>query len=118
MKSPTAFMIAIFTFAVSAGRAEEVHVYNWSDYIDEALLEKFEAETGIDVIYDVFELNEMLEAKLLAGHSGYDVVVPSDGFVRRQISGGLVPQARPDEASQCRAPVGPDQAVHGSIRSG
>ena len=89
MKSPTAFMIAIFTFAVSAGRAEELHVYNWSDYIDKALLEKFEAETGIDVVYDVFESNEMLEAKLLAGHSGYDVVVPSDGFVRRQIQAGL-----------------------------
>ena len=41
------------------------------------------------MIYEVFELNEMLEAKLLAGHSGYDVVVPSDGFVRRQIQAGL-----------------------------
>ena len=47
--------------------AEEVRVYNWSDYIDESLLEKFEQETGIELIYDVFDSNEVLETKLLAG---------------------------------------------------
>jgi putrescine transport system substrate-binding protein len=89
MKTTSACLIVIFTLAVSAARAEEVRIFNWSDYIDESLLGKFEAETGIEVIYDVFESNETLEAKLLAGHSGYDVVVPSDGFVRRQIQAGV-----------------------------
>ncbi|MGB3245107.1 MAG: polyamine ABC transporter substrate-binding protein [Sulfitobacter sp.] len=68
--------------------AEEVRVYNWSDYIDESLLEKFETESGIDLIYDVFDSNEVLETKLLAGGSGYDVVVPSGTFLQRQITAG------------------------------
>jgi len=71
-----------------AASAEEVRVYNWSDYIDEALLEKFETETGIDLIYDVFDSNEVLETKMLAGGSGYDVVVPSGTFLQRQITAG------------------------------
>ncbi|MBD3677081.1 MAG: polyamine ABC transporter substrate-binding protein [Rhodobacteraceae bacterium] len=74
-------------FALTAG-AEEVRVYNWSDYIDEELLTKFEEETGIDLIYDVFDSNELLETKLLAGGSGYDVVVPSGTFLQRQIAAG------------------------------
>ena len=76
---------ALMAFAASA---EEVRVYNWSDYIDEALLEKFEAETGIELIYDVFDSNEVLETKMLAGSSGYDVVVPSGTFLQRQIAAG------------------------------
>ncbi len=72
----------------STAIAEEVRVYNWSDYIDESLLEKFETETGIDLIYDVFDSNEVLETKMLAGGSGYDVVVPSGTFLQRQISAG------------------------------
>ncbi len=68
--------------------AEEVRVYNWSDYIDESLLEKFETETGIDLIYDVFDSNELLETKMLAGGSGYDVVVPTGTFLQRQIMAG------------------------------
>ena len=65
-----------------AQAAEEkiVNVYNWSDYIDEEILAEFEKETGIKVIYDVFDSNDILETKLLAGSSGYDVVVPSAGF--------------------------------------
>jgi len=74
--------------AATTAFAEEVRVYNWSDYIDEALLEKFEAETGIDLIYDVFDSNEVLETKMLAGSSGYDVVVPSGTFLQRQIAAG------------------------------
>ena len=78
------------TLALGAltAHAEEVRVYNWSDYIDEALLEKFEAETGIELIYDVFDSNEVLETKMLAGGSGYDVVVPTADFLQRQISAG------------------------------
>ena len=72
----------------SAAMAEEVRVYNWSDYIDEELLTKFEEETGIKLIYDVFDSNEVLETKMLAGGSGYDVVVPTADFLQRQIAAG------------------------------
>ena len=74
--------------AATAACAEEVRVYNWSDYIDENLLEKFQTETGITLIYDVFDSNEVLETKMLAGSSGYDVVVPSGTFLQRQITAG------------------------------
>ena len=66
-----------------------VNVYNWSDYIAEDTVAKFEAETGIKVNYDVFDSNELVEAKLLAGSSGYDVVVPSGFFLERQVAAGL-----------------------------
>jgi len=79
---------AALALSAMAASAEEVRVYNWSDYIDEALLEKFETETGLDLIYDVFDSNEVLETKMLAGGSGYDVVVPSGTFLQRQITAG------------------------------
>ena len=66
-----------------------VNVYNWSDYIDDQVLKDFEAETGIKVVYDVFDSNDVLETKLLAGGSGYDVVVPSATFLARQIQAGV-----------------------------
>jgi putrescine transport system substrate-binding protein len=69
--------------------ARVVNVYNWSDYVDPAMLEKFTAETGIQIRYDVFDSNEVLEAKLLTGKSGYDVVVPSAYFLERQIKAGV-----------------------------
>lgn len=66
-----------------------VHVYNWSDYIASDTVAKFEKQTGIKVVYDVFDSNETLEAKLLAGKSGYDVVVPSNNFLAKQIKAGV-----------------------------
>lgn len=66
-----------------------VNVYNWSDYIAEDTIQKFEEKTGIKVVYDVFDSNEVLEAKLLSGSSGYDVVVPSAEFMARQIGAGI-----------------------------
>ncbi len=66
-----------------------VNVYNWSDYIDESVLADFEKETGIKVRYDVFDSNELLETKMLAGKSGYDVVVPTGTFLSRQIEAGV-----------------------------
>ena len=79
---------ALAICAATATSAEEVRVYNWSDYIDEELLQKFQDETGIKLIYDVFDSNEVLETKLLAGGTGYDVVVPSGTFLQRQIQAG------------------------------
>src|ERR1700677_4621502 len=66
-----------------------VNFYNWSDYIDPVVLDSFTAETGIKVRYDTFDSNDTLEAKLLAGQSGYDVVVPSAYFLARQIKAGI-----------------------------
>ncbi|WP_193557137.1 polyamine ABC transporter substrate-binding protein [Pseudomonas rhizoryzae] len=65
-----------------------VRVYNWSDYIGETTLEDFQKATGIAPVYDVFDSNETLEGKLLAGHTGYDVVVPSSNFLAKQIKAG------------------------------
>jgi putrescine transport system substrate-binding protein len=66
-----------------------LHVYNWSDYIAEDTVAKFEEATGIKVVYDVYDSNEVLEAKLLAGNSGYDIVVPTSNFLQRQIGAGV-----------------------------
>jgi len=67
-----------------------VNVYNWSDYIAEDTIANFEAATGIKVNYDVYDNNEIVDAKLLAGNSGYDIVVPSGNFLERQIKAGLI----------------------------
>ena len=77
--------------AAAAAPAEDkvLNVYNWSDYIDPAVIEAFTKETGIEVSYDVFDSNEVLETKLLTGQSGYDVVVPSAYFLERQIQAGV-----------------------------
>ncbi len=81
-------LTALVALAAGMASAQEVRVYNWSDYIDEALLEKFEQETGLELIYDVFDSNEVLETKMLAGSSGYDIVVPTADFLQRQITAG------------------------------
>jgi putrescine transport system substrate-binding protein len=74
----------------AATEEPRLNVYNWSDYIAPDTIPKFEAETGIKVTYDVYDGNEVLEAKLLSGRSGYDVVVPSASpFMARQIAAGV-----------------------------
>ncbi|WP_423065959.1 polyamine ABC transporter substrate-binding protein [Devosia sp. CN2-171] len=80
---------ALLAAAPALAQENVVNVYNWSDYIAEDTVAKFEAETGIKVNYDVFDSNELVEAKLLAGASGYDVVVPSGFFLERQVAAGL-----------------------------
>jgi putrescine transport system substrate-binding protein len=67
----------------------KVNYYNWSDYQDPTVLDAFRKETGFFVSYDTFDSNDTLEAKLLAGKSGYDVVVPSAYFLARQIKAGI-----------------------------
>lgn len=82
-------LAALCIAATASSQDKVVNVYNWSDYIDTAILEEFTAETGIKVVYDVFDSNEVLEAKLLAGSTGYDIVVPTGGFLARQIEAGV-----------------------------
>jgi putrescine transport system substrate-binding protein len=87
-----AFVVAIAAAAVAApaGAAERVvNFYNWSDYIAPTVFDAFTRETGIKVRYDTFDGNDTLEAKLFAGQSGYDVVVPTAYFLGRQIAAGL-----------------------------
>jgi len=92
-KLVSALLFAAVAFAAGGGSAAEekvLNVYNWSDYIAPDTLSKFTAETGIKVNYDVYDSNEILEAKLMAGSSGYDVVFPSASpFAARQIKSGI-----------------------------
>ncbi len=76
------------TLAFSVQAAPTVHIYNWSDYIGQTTLADFEKATGIKPVQDVFDSNETLEGKLLAGRTGYDVVVPSNHFLGKQIKAG------------------------------
>ncbi|MDP4300704.1 polyamine ABC transporter substrate-binding protein [Leptothrix discophora] len=76
---------------VQAQEEEKVlNIYNWSDYIAEDTIRNFEKETGIRVRYDNFDNNEILHAKLVAGKTGYDIVVPSSNWAKLQIDAGLI----------------------------
>jgi len=83
--SVTLLAAATFTLGSTAQAQGVVNVYNWSDYIAEDTLANFEKETGIRVVYDVFDSNEVLEARLLSGRSGFDIVVPGNQFLAKQI---------------------------------
>jgi len=74
----------------AAAQDKVVNVYNWSDYIDPQILKDFEAETGIKVRYDVYDSNDTLESKLLAGKTGYDIVVPTQYYMARQVQAKLL----------------------------
>ena len=91
LKLATVVSLAAGTMLATSALAEDavLNVYNWSDYIAEDTIKKFQEQTGIKVNYDVFDSNEVLEAKMLAGSSGYDVVVPSSSFMARQIKAGV-----------------------------
>lgn len=84
-----ALLLALVACGPRGAPREELRIYNWSDYIAPDTIAAFEAETGIRVTYDVFDSNEVLEAKLLSGASGYDLVVPSADFLGRQILAGV-----------------------------
>jgi len=91
-----AVVTAAFTLVVVTGgggargeAARVVNFYNWSDYVDPSVLDEFTKKTGIAVRYDTFDSSDTLEAKLLAGQSGYDVVVPTGYFLAREIAAGI-----------------------------
>ncbi|MBI3275028.1 MAG: polyamine ABC transporter substrate-binding protein [Methylocystis sp.] len=83
--------VALAVSAAPAARAAErtINIFNWSDYIDPKVLEDFTRETGVKVVYDTYDSNEILETRLLAGNAGYDVVVPSATFLQREIKAGV-----------------------------
>lgn len=76
--------------AAPAGEDKVVHVYNWVDYVGPTTIADFEARTGIRVVYDTYDANEILETKMLTGRSGYDVVFPSAVPLARQIEAGAI----------------------------
>lgn len=86
---PAADAAATAAFGTPLDDEKVLNVYNWSDYIDTSVISDFEKEFGIKVNYDVFDSNEVVETKLLAGRTGYDVVVPSASFLERQIKAGV-----------------------------
>jgi putrescine transport system substrate-binding protein len=90
---PALVALALALVIVAAGArgeaAQVVNFYNWSDYVDPAVLDEFTKDTGIAVRYDTFDTSDTLEAKLLAGQSGYDVVVPTGYFLAREIAAGI-----------------------------
>src|SRR5437762_1816229 len=84
-----ALVVVALPLVATAAEDRRLHVYNWSDYIAPDTIANFTKETGIEVTYDVYDGNEVLEAKLLAGHSGYDIVVPSASpYMARLIAAG------------------------------
>jgi len=81
---------AVLALPAHAQEEKVLNIYNWSDYIGDETIKNFEKETGIKVRYDVFDNNEILNAKLVAGKSGYDIVVPTAQWARLQIDAGLL----------------------------
>ena len=106
---------AVSLFALSPALAQEekvLNIYNWSDYIAEDTIKNFEKETGIKVRYDTFDNNEILHAKLVAGKTGYDIVVPSSNWGRMQIDGGVL---RPLDKSKIPNLANLDPALQAQI---
>ena len=76
--------------------SNELYVYNWGEYIDESVIEEFEEETGIDVIYDLFETNEEMYPVVEAGGVAYDVVCPSDYMIQKMAENGMLAEINYD----------------------
>ncbi len=85
-------LAAILASSPTLAQEEEkvLNIYNWSDYIAEDTIANFEKETGIKVRYDNFDNNEIVHAKLVAGKTGYDIIVPSSNWAKLQLDGGLL----------------------------
>ena len=85
-----ASLVLATTGLAHAADEKILNIYNWSDYIGDDTIANFEKETGIKVHYDTFDSNEALHTKLVAGHTGYDIVVPSVNWAKIQLEGGLL----------------------------
>ena len=87
-------------FALAA--QETINVYNWGDYIEPEVLDLFEQETGIKVIYETFETNEDMYAKIAMGGSSYDVIIPSDYMIERMIQENLLQNQLGKHPQRCQ----------------
>ena len=91
LKGAAAVGLAVCVATSATAQEEKVlNIYNWSDYIADDTIRNFEKETGIKVRYDTYDNNEIVHAKLVAGKTGYDIVVPTSTFARLQMDGGLL----------------------------
>ena len=102
----TASVLAGCGKSSSAGSNGEVYVYNWGEYIDPETIEMFEEETGIKVIYDEFETNEIMYPKVEAGASVYDVICPSDYMVQKMIDNDLLSPLNFDNMPNAKENIG------------
>ena len=102
MKKLKSFALIVIVFSIlvlAAGCGEskpKLNVYNWGDYIDTDVLDQFEEEYGIEVVYDTYATNEDLYVKLKQGGSSYDVVFPSDYMIERMVREGLLDKVNMD----------------------
>jgi spermidine/putrescine transport system substrate-binding protein len=102
MKWPILSMgaLAALLFASGAARADgELHIFNWGDYTNPKLIEKFEKTYKVKVTLDSYDSNETMLAKVRAGHTGYDIVVPSDYTVKIMVSEGMLAETKPNQMS-------------------
>ena len=86
-----------FALPLIAASDDVVNIFSWTNYIDAKAIPSFEEKTGIKVVYDLMDSNDVLEGKLLAGKSGYDIVLPSASFFGMQVKRGLyqaIPKAK------------------------
>ena len=119
LRAALSALAALATLALTApplAQERVVNVYNWSDYIDPKVLESFTKETGIKVTYDTYDNNEIVETKLLAGKSGYDVVVPSGPFLQRLIQAGVFAKLDKGEAAEPQEHVARGDAAPPGLR--
>ncbi len=93
--------------ASSGGENGQVIVYNWGEYIDPETIEMFEKETGIEVIYDEYETNEIMYPKIEAGAASYDVVCPSDYMIQKMIANDLLAELNFDNMSNAKSNIDP-----------
>ncbi len=89
LRTLSLWLFLVFSHPLLAATASTLNIYNWADYIDPALLDEFEREYGIEVNYDVYDSSEMVDTKLMTGHSGYDVVFHASSFSARLIPIGV-----------------------------
>jgi len=92
----SAIIITVLLTGCSSKNTEKVYVYNWGEYIDPEVLDLFEEETGIEVIYDEFEQNEDMYPKIHSGAVNYDVVCPSDYMIQKMIENDLLYELNSD----------------------
>ena len=94
--TPAAASAASSTATSSLPQTDALNIYNWSNYVDESTVSDFAKAQGIKLNYDLYENNETLEAKMLTGKSGYDLVVPGIAFLPRQINAGAYQKVHKD----------------------
>lgn len=92
-------LLIILTNTIAIAQQKKIYVYNWSEYIAQDTLSKFEEESGIKVVYDVFDSNEILEGKMISGYMGYNIVFPSSSFLARQIEFDIFQPINKDKLS-------------------